>query len=379
MNRYDPYLPAFRYSILTGAAAGTLLTIPSAGFPVVMLGFLLLAFNTQLRFLINNNRLFLVLSSLFDAAAAYYLSHAYSRLVSAVLLVTLADILLKLEAEAYPLTFVITPVYAWCTLNGASIREGFVFLLLYLAVFLLFMHTRRELSARADTEALYDRLRDSNYELEATRARLLEYSKQVETNTRLEERNRISRELHDTIGHKLAGILMQVDAAIQVMEVDRDKGMEIIRSAHANINESMDTVRETVRRLNPSGHAAARTSVRELAERFSGMTGIAIDFKTSGIPYDLYPSVETVLYRNLQEAFTNSVRHGHATRITVQLIYKPNMMEAVISDNGPGCGSVVKGFGLRGMEERLEIIDGSMEYDGSNGFTIHMKLPGKEV
>lgn len=379
MNRYDRYFLAFRYSILAGAVAGALFTIPADKYPPFMISALVLVLNTQLRLLIEKKKAYVILSALLDSALVFYLSRAFSVFSAIILLVTLADVLLKLEAEAYILLWVITPLYVWCVLAAGPPEKGLAYLLLYPVVALLLMHVRKELSIRRNTEFLYDRLRDSNYDLEAARLRLVEYSKQVEINTKLEERNRISRELHDSIGHKLTGILMQVDAAIQLIEAGDKKGMDLLKAAYGNINDSIEVVRDTVRKLNPSGHTVARTSLKELAAGFAETTGIAVEYTVRGVPYDLFPSIETVLYRNIREALTNSVRHGQATSVKVQMIYNPDTLEAVVSDNGPGCGRIVKGFGLRGMEERLEIVGGSIEYHGTGGFTIHMKLPGREM
>jgi signal transduction histidine kinase len=224
-------------------------------------------------------------------------------------------------------------------------------------------------------EGLYEQLRRSNYELDAARSRLLDYSKQIEKITKLEERNRISRELHDSIGHNLTGILLQVDAAKQVMEVDRDRGMEILESVYKTINTSIEAVRQTVREIRPSKYQTHKASILELINRFTMDTGVNVEYKTSGIPYELFPSIEMVLYRNIQEALTNSVRHGGATNILVHIIYKNECTEAVISDNGTGCKEIKKGLGISGMEERLEIIGGSIKYEIENGFSIHMYIP----
>ena len=378
MNRYDTYLNVLRYALLAGAVTGTLLTIPVGRYPLYILTALVLVSNTQLRLIINK-KTFLILSVILDAGFVFYLSSYYSGLSAVILLITLTDIMLMLKTETYLLLCIITPVYGWCALSEGYVERGYLLLFLYLAVFLLLAHIRKELSLKSYVESLYDQLRNTNYDLEATRSRLVEYSKQVEANTKLEERNRISRELHDSIGHRLTGILMQVDAAIQLMEVDKEKGMNILKAAYGNINESIEAVRDTVRKLNPSGHTAGKTSIRELISRFNDATGIIVEFKTSGVPYALLPSVETVLYQNMQEAFTNSLRHGQATQITVQMNYKPDVLEAIISDNGPGCVEIVKGYGLSGMEERLNIVGGSIVFTGDNGFTIHMRLPGKEA
>lgn len=378
MARYNKLINAYRGIIMAGAAVGTLLKTPAEGYAFFILLALLMVINMQLRIELNRYK-FIPVSILLDIPLALYTNHRFPGFIYLILLVTLIDVLLKLKAEAYPLLFVATAAYAYCIILLHSAELIFILSMSYLVALMLLIHLRRELFAKIDIETLYDRLRQNNYELEGARARLLDYSRQVERITVLEERNRISRELHDSIGHSLTGILVQVDAAIQLMEHDREKGMDVLQQAYGNINSSIETVRQTVRGMRPVEYRTHISSLEELIEKFKNSTGVSIEYKTSGIPYELFPSVETVLYQNIQEALTNAVRHGQAKKISIHRVYKPNCTELLVSDDGTGCREIKKGFGLSGMEERLEIIGGSIKYNGEHGFTIHMVLPRKEL
>jgi signal transduction histidine kinase len=117
----------------------------------------------------------------------------------------------------------------------------------------------------------------------------------------------------------------------------------------------------------------------ELIEKFGEDTGIAVHWSTSGILYKLYPSVETTLYKNTREALTNSARHGHAKNIDLSLEYQPEKIIYTIEDDGAGTKSLKKGFGLNGMEERIELVGGSIEYSSDKGFRITMVIPRKEL
>jgi signal transduction histidine kinase len=378
MNKYNNYVNAYRYSIMAGALGGTFLRIPTEKYGFFTLGALIYIINSQIRITLNKH-VFFLFSIIFDVLVLYYMNSTFSGYIVLMLMVTLVDIMLKLKTEAYSLLVIVTAVFSYCIVSTYSMETGFIFLMFYMITFLLLLHLRRELSLKTNVESLYEELRRSNYELESARSRLVDYSKQVEKITKLEERNRISRELHDSIGHNLTGILMQVDAAMQVLEVNKDKGMEILGAVYKNINTSIEAVRQTVRKIRPMDYKTNKSSIMELISKFSKATGVKIDYKTSGVPYELLPSVEMVLYRNVQEALTNAVRHGHATEIQVHSIFKPESTEVVISDNGTGCKEIKRGFGLSGMEERLEIIGGSIKYKLDKGFVIQMHMPRREL
>lgn len=241
------------------------------------------------------------------------------------------------------------------------------------------MQIKTELDNRTDAEILYDRIRKVNYELEGARERLMDYSKQVEKVSQLEERNRISRELHDSIGHDLTGVFMQLDAAINLIKNDKEKGYELLESARQNVSNSIENVRQTVRAIAPVTTTNALKLLSELIEKFSEETGIAVHWSTSGTLYKLYPSIETTLYKNTREALTNSARHGHAKNIHINLEYHPEKIIYTIEDDGSGAHSIKKGFGLNGMIERIELVGGSIDFSAENGFKILMVIPRKEL
>lgn len=249
----------------------------------------------------------------------------------------------------------------------------------YLVFFFILLQLRQESHLREDVELLYDQIRKNNYELETVRVRLLAYSRQVEQITQLEERNRISRELHDSIGHSLTGVLMQVDAAQQIIQVNQDKGLELINLAYQNINKSIETLKDTVQKIRPTAYQFHFASLQDMVDKFSLATDVHIKLGYSGIPYQLYPSVETTLYQNIQEALTNAVRHGKAENIQIHLTYHSDHTEVLVSDDGIGARDIKRGFGLAGMEERIGLIGGSLTFDGNNGFSIRMSIPREEL
>lgn len=376
-NNYNKHINTYRYLILAVGLGGTLLKLSSDMYPMYILSALIFVVNSQVRITFNN-RNFFIMSIILDVMLFFCIYHAFSGYTYFLPILTLVDIMLRLKTEGYILAFIVSVSYFYSVTAANQLEAVIPLIMFYLIIFLLLLHLRKELSIKSNVEGLYEQLRRSNYDLEAARGRLFDYSKQIEKITKLEERNRISRELHDTIGHNLTGILMQVDAAKQIMEYDRDKGMGLLEEVYKNINSSIEELRQTVRDIKPAEYQTHKSSILEIINRFKLDTGVNVEYKTSGIHHEFYPSMEMVLYRNIQEALTNSVRHGGAANILVHIIYKQESTEVVISDNGTGCSKIKKGLGLSGMEERLEIIGGSIKYETEKGFTIHMYIPRGE-
>ncbi len=372
------YQRLFRYLIIISTVLFTIFITTKTQYPQFTFLVLLFVLNVELRSYIKHKNLVLV-SLFLDCALVLYMCINFTVYNALFLLVTLEYVLLKLNDEMYHLFIITTLVYLYTLRHSPSYEIGILMIFIYVMISLLIVYLRKELLIKANVENLYDEIRRNHYELDRARNRLKEYSKQVEKVTVLEERNRISRELHDSLGHHLTGVLLQLDSGIQMMDVNKDKGMEIIKSAYQNVNDGIESVRNIVRKVRPVEYQSHQKSVKDLIDEFVRKTETFVQYKVSGNPYELYPSIETVIYRNIQEALTNAVRHGKATHILVHMIYKQNGVEVLIEDNGVGCKELNKGMGLTGIEERLDIIDGRIHYKTDGGFGLHMVIPRREM
>lgn len=377
MGKYKNYLGKARYIFLAGPIFLSLFTVNTGRYEGLILFSLIIFINSQLRITYLKNN-FAIISILFESGLVVYCEYMYGGFMFLIFFSTLIDICIMTDDEGYLLQFIAGGGCAYSAYMSQGVNTAWIVSMLYLGILFLLMGFRKELRARQDTEFLYDRIRKYSYELEAARARLMDYSRQVEKVTQLEERNRISRELHDSIGHSLAGLLMQVDACIQVMDVNKEKGMEILRSVYENIRNCIDTVRNTVSSMKPEDTRPGLDAIKGLIDKFTDDTGIKVDFKITGQRWDIPPAVGTALYGNIQESLTNSIRHGRCSSIIINLIYRTNCLEVFISDNGEGCSEIINGYGLTGMEERTNMVGGSISFSGSNGFHIHMILPKGE-
>lgn len=235
---------------------------------------------------------------------------------------------------------------------------------------------------REETLFLYDELRRKHFELEETRSRLLQFTSQVENAAQSEERVRISRQLHDDIGHRLIRVKLMVEAAIHTLPASPATGMDMMGQIRDQLSASMDDMRAAVRRINYTPQLEGAYALDRLLEETGRDTGIATAYHFHGQPYPLYPSIQVVLYRNAQEAITNALRHGKATAVWIEVTYTEHELVMKVGNNGvlpvgeqlgrlQSCG----GMGLKGMNERVSLIGGSLELQPEPQFTVVTRLP----
>jgi two-component system NarL family sensor kinase len=245
------------------------------------------------------------------------------------------------------------------------------------AALLYYMHTSAE--EKQGIQKVYDQLRKKHYELEEARTHLIHYAQKIEQLAQLEERNRISRELHDNLGHQLIRVKMMMDAIIEVAPSEPEKGFQMIEQVRDQLASSMDNMRSTVRKIKPSEQEEFQ-SLPKLIEDFAATCGVQVHFKLSGIPHSLLPSEEYILYRNAQEAMTNAVRHGKATQVNIELVIEPEEVKFHITNNGSVPDSVPQsGLGFNGMAERVQWAGGTVQFKIEDKFTVTTVLPRRKT
>lgn len=221
----------------------------------------------------------------------------------------------------------------------------------------------------------YDLLREKNISLEILAKELMSYSKEVEEVAQWKERSRISEEIHDTVGHRLTGTLMQLEAALVLQDGDREKSKAMLNGVKENLRETITILRNTLRQLKPKNVVSPIYSIESLVEEFKSSTGTNVNLKIVGNRVTLYPSLQVLLYKNTMEGLTNAVRHGHGKNVDITITFKENEVVLKISDDGIGCSKITTGMGLSAMEERTQALGGRLSYDGSSGFTLITTAP----
>jgi signal transduction histidine kinase len=219
------------------------------------------------------------------------------------------------------------------------------------------------LVAKQQAEAR-DEQRRLNAELRATRALLAESS-------RLSERMRISRELHDLLGHHLTALSLNLEVASHLSE---GKSREHVQQAQALAKLLLTDVREAVSQLRDEGAVDLTLALRSLAEGVPGLD-VVLDIAAPLRVED--PERAHILLRCAQEIITNAVKHAGARRLVLRLSRDNGVLQLHARDDGRGSEAVSAGNGLRGMRERLAALGGSMVWTTGpgQGFSLDIDLP----
>jgi len=227
-----------------------------------------------------------------------------------------------------------------------------------------------------------ERIASLNKQLEEANVRLRAYALEAERTAETRERNRLAREIHDTLGHTLTGIAAGLDACIVLV----DAAPAVVKTQLEKIRETARhgilDVRRSVKKLRPDDleKLPLQQAIKKVIAEFSASSGVEIQLVEMGWPEKLRADEEEVIYRIVQEGITNARRHGRATKVTVTCGLEPGRFYIIIADNGEGCAEPKQGFGLRHMEERLELLHGRLRYWSDKGFTLEATIPmGKYV
>ena len=229
-----------------------------------------------------------------------------------------------------------------------------------------------------------ERIRKLNEQLNQANDQLRDYAVNMERMTQMRERNRLAREIHDTLGHTLTGIIMGADAGLALFDVAPEESKKRIQVVAQSARDGLTDVRRSIKALRPDAleHFSLAQALEGLVENFRLTTSAQIAYCQEAGELNLDSDEEDVLYRVVQEGLTNAVRHGRSDRIEIRITRTGDVVSVSIRDNGIGCGSLEEGFGLRHMRERLEMLGGTLVYgtldrcaeDGYTGFFITVCL-----
>ncbi|WFR60986.1 sensor histidine kinase [Paenibacillus amylolyticus] len=205
----------------------------------------------------------------------------------------------------------------------------------------------------------------------------------VEELTLTSERQRMARDLHDTLAQGLAGIIMQLEAAsIHQEKGNQLKAQEIIRNAMVQARQSLADARRAIDDLRTKSNPSITLSeaFHEQLERFRQATGIATEFQGELSAQLSKVQMEHILHI-LSESLMNIARHAQANLVTITISHNNNQFNLNIVDNGQGfntdhIGKLHGHYGLIGIQERARLIGGSIEiHSNEEGTAIHLSVP----
>jgi len=221
-------------------------------------------------------------------------------------------------------------------------------------------------------------------ELKIANEKLKEYAATVEEVAVLKERNRLARDVHDTLGQTLAILIKLIGESISLCRTDFRETEEKLNNALKITKQGLKEVRRSLSGL--ISEELEQNNLFDALERLVNnfeCLGMKVEISVNKLDEDIGTEYKEVIYRVCQEALTNSVKHGKATTVNIMIKFTDSHIKLFIFDNGIGCDekNMGKGFGLQGMRQRIEMLNGEIRYGSGDGegFNIHVELPLKKT
>ena len=190
------------------------------------------------------------------------------------------------------------------------------------------------------------------------------------------ERKRIAREIHDTLGHALTGISAGIDAVKVLVDIDTNRAKEQLNNVSVVVRDGIRDVRGSLNKMRPGAleNNTLKEALIKIIREYEAISNLEIHLRYEWDNIDLDIAKEDIVIRVIQESITNSVRHGHAKTIWIELLEEESYV-MTIQDDGVGFDELHYGYGLKQMQERLMIIGGSVRFENRDGFYTHIEIP----
>lgn len=229
----------------------------------------------------------------------------------------------------------------------------------------------------AEVNELYHRLSKANENLKEANLELEKYAVMKEKMGETKERNRLAREIHDTLGHTLTGISAGLEACIATIDSNPDISRKQLQILAKVTRDGLDEVRRSVNELRPDAlhRFSLENAIRKLVDDTNSLSEVKVDFLCSAPLLKFDEDEENAIYRVVQEGITNAIRHGHASYIQISIKKEESNIHLSIQDNGCGCEEIHAGFGTHHITERIQMLNGTVCFDGSDGFHIDAMIP----
>jgi|GEM_PF-1438310 len=244
----------------------------------------------------------------------------------------------------------------------------FLGLISYLLYYALDSHRKMETALAEKAQRDID--------LTAAYAALENANKSIEEVAVLRERNRIARDIHDTVGHTITSIIVEAEAGNMLLATEPQTAREKYAMARTQAVKALDEIRSSVRLLTDDSDTTPDQMLSKIADELSLHTGVVVR-KDIAVPPGMGDDQLHLVARILREGLSNGIRHGQATAFYFSLRLRDARVVCILQDNGRGTRDLRKGFGLKQMERSVREIGGEISFhsDIDEGFEIHVELP----
>ncbi|SDM85653.1 ATP-binding protein [Bacillus sp. OK048] len=205
---------------------------------------------------------------------------------------------------------------------------------------------------------------------------LEQYSKRIEELTILEERSRLSKDMHDTVGHVFTAIITSLDALPFI--TNKEEANLYIKELANLARKGLTDVRNTIHHLSiVEKEQTFLERCTNLVDEFIKHTGTKVTIRTEGNEEPLGDLVRYSLVRCVQESLTNAKRHGHASQVSIYIKFFNDAIQMQIKDNGIGIEDIKYGFGLSSMSDRMRTVGGTFKVQSelNLGTTVTCTVP----
>lgn len=222
--------------------------------------------------------------------------------------------------------------------------------------------------------------RESREKLAIANDQLRKYALRIEDQATLQERNRIAREIHDSLGHALTGLNLQLEGALKLWQTNPPQAQNFLAEAKRLGSAALQAVRQSVSTLrsDPLQNQPLEAAIAQLVQEFQRTTGVkpVCEIERSR---SLPPEVNATIYRIVQESLTNICKYAAATTVLIRLTTTSTQLLLTIQDNGRGFQTAENktGFGIQGMRERTAALGGQFKLESQlgAGCQIWVELP----
>lgn len=343
---------------------------------------LILIINNQLRyFRYKDNDSFIFISILLEWLIASITYKYYGGILISYFILGFSDIFLLLNKTVLRYICIILGFSIFIyTISSLQAIEIYSYIISIISIIILSLIVEIQDERRENIEILYEQLKLSKQQLTKKNSELNQYSKSLKDLTLLKERNRISREIHDSVGHSLSTIIIQLDAIEKVLHTDGKRASEMILNLRSFSKSGLEDIRNVLKELKPKDYSEYEIilKIEELVNNFIELTDVEVNIIYSKEKYGVKEEVSLVLYRAIQEFLSNSIKHGKASKINIFINFEEQELIVSIKDNGTGTKKICIGMGLMSLKERVEEVNGNVSFDSEvdKGFFVRISFKG---
>lgn len=316
-----------------------------------------------------------ILSSLINSYFIYKIAGEGTTIYSIVLIIDMLMFADKISSSLLIINFIAYCIPYKINSNpkiNLSLEQIF---LSYLGMFIVILIMRSLFIEKVKAIKLNEELKNANLKLK-------EYSDKIEELTVSKERTRIAQELHDSIGHSLIALSMNLEYAENVVDIKPEKAKEVINKAHAMSKNCIIKLREVVSVMKEDSSVSnLHEAINKLFLNFKSNEKYKFNLKMYEGIEDEASNIKSCIYKTVMEGITNGIKHGKAEKFDIEIEKSCDNILFKVSNNGLGCSNINKSNGMLGIEKRITDLGGSVKFYSENGigFIIDAKIPAKEM